>query len=135
MINKLKHFVKKNQFYLYIAPWFIAFILFTCVPMLVSLVLSFTTARVSTLSTRPLRFVGLMNYIDIFTKDDLFIRSILNTFVYALAKVVFTIVCAFLIALFLNRRGKWSKWKNFYRVLIYLPAMIPAVSSALLWQI
>ena len=61
--------------------------------MVVSIVLSFTKARVSTLMRKPLEFVGFLNYKEMFTVDKLFLRSIGNTFVYSFAKV-FLIVLA-----------------------------------------
>lgn len=133
--RKFKKFLSKHQFYLYILPWLIALICFTLVPMIVSLILSFTNAKVSTITTKPLHFIGWMNYSDIFKTDHLFLNSIKNSFLYAILKVIVTIVFSFLIALFLNQKGKFRKLRNLYRVLIYLPAVIPAVSSALLWQL
>ncbi len=133
--SKAKKVITKKQFYLYILPWLIALICFTLIPMIVSFILSFTSAKASTITTKPLKFIKLLNYTDIFTTDHLFWRSVLNSFVYAILKVLVTIVFSFIIALLLNKNGKYYKLKNFYRVLIYLPAVIPAVASALLWQL
>lgn len=133
--KKVKKFITKKQFYLYIMPWLIAYICFTLIPMVVSLILSFTNAKAQTITTKPLNCIFLKNYIDIFKTDHLFFKSILNSFVYSIFKVSVTLVFAFLIALLLNRKGKFTKLNNFYRVLVYLPAVIPAVSSALLWRL
>lgn len=135
LIDKCKKVIEKKQFYLYILPWFIAFICFTLIPMVVSFILSFTSAKASTITIKPLKFIKFLNYVDIFTHDHLFWRSVINSFVYAFLKVIVTLFFAFFIALLLNKKGKWYRLKSLYRVLIYLPAVIPAVASALLWQL
>lgn len=137
-VRKLKKMNKRDSgiyFYLFIMPWLVSLICFTLVPMVVSLILSFTNAKAQTITTKPLKFIGLLNYQDIFTTDHLFFRSIGNSFLYAFLKVIITIVVAFFIALLLNRNTKYSKLNKYYRVLIYLPAIIPATANALLWQI
>lgn len=126
---------KISHFYLFIAPWLTALFCFTVVPMITSLVLSFTNAKASTISTKPLEFIGFKNYIDIFQTDDIFLRSIQNSFVYAFLKVSITITLAFLIALLLNKKMKFKRYNNFLKVCVYLPAIIPAASNALLWQV
>ena len=74
------------KFWLYISPWIIGFLCFTAIPIAVSFVLSFTTARVATLLRDPLHFVGFLNYREIFTVDPMFLRSIGNTFLYSFGK-------------------------------------------------
>ena len=103
--SKAKKVITKKQFYLYILPWLIALICFTLIPMIVSFILSFTSAKASTITTKPLKFIKLLNYTDIFTTDHLFWRSVLNSFVYAILKVLVTIVFSFIIALLLNKNG------------------------------
>lgn len=134
-LKKVKKKIEQKQFYLYILPWFIAFVCFTIIPMIVSFILSFTSAKASTITTKPLKFIKLLNYVDIFTNDHLFWKSVINSFVYATLKVIVTLLVALLIALLLNKKGRWYRLKGFYRVLIYLPAVIPSVASALLWQL
>ncbi len=118
-------------FYLYISPWLIGLALFTLVPMLLSLYFSFTSVRMASATTENIHFIGLKNYIDLFRNDRDFIRSISNTFVYAGFKVVFTVMIALFIALLLNGKVIGRKW---FRTMIYLPAIIPVVSVALLWK-
>ncbi|MDX9691060.1 MAG: sugar ABC transporter permease [Acholeplasmataceae bacterium] len=126
---------KLNQdtklFYLYISPWLIGLTLFTLVPMLLSLTFSFTSVKMASATTENINFIGLKNYIDLFTNDSDFVRSISNTFVYAGFKVIFTVMIALFIALLLNGKVIGRKW---FRTMIYLPAIIPVVSVALLWK-
>lgn len=123
---------ESTKFWLYISPWIIGFLCFTAIPMVISIVLSFTTARVSTLMKKPLDFIGFLNYQEIFTVDKNFLRSIGNTFVYSFAKVFLSIFVALLVALLLNQK---FKGRNVYRTLIYTPCIIPAVASGLLMQL
>lgn len=133
-VRKKKRF-KFPYFYLFIAPWLIALLCFTIAPMITSLVLSFTSAKAQTITTKPLNFIGFQNYIDIFTTDHVFLRSIGNSFAYAILKVTLTLLFAFLIALLLNKKTKRSGLNKFFKVCVYLPSIIPAVSNALLWQV
>ena len=120
------------KFWLYISPWIIGFLCFTAIPIAVSFVLSFTTARVATLLRDPLHFVGFLNYREIFTVDPMFLRSIGTTFLYSFGKVFLSIFLALLVALLLNQK---FRGRNVYRALIYTPCIIPAVASGLLMQL
>lgn len=132
--NKISRTEKSNRihFFLYISPWLIGFAAFTIVPLIMSLVYSFTNVIMANVSTEPLEFVGFANYISIFTKDDDFKKAILNTFMYAAIKVSLIIILSVLFAIILNRKFFGTKT---FRVLLYLPAVIPAVSVALLWKL
>lgn len=119
------------RFFAYISPWLIGFTAFTIVPMVLSLIYSFTDAKMSTVNSSPLNFVGFQNYINIFTSDTDFQRAILNTLIYSAIKVALIVVFAVLLALLLDRKILGRKA---FRVMIYLPAVIPVVSVALLWK-
>lgn len=129
---KRKGLSSAAKFWLFVSPWIIGFLCFTAIPMVVSIVLSFTKARVSTLMRKPLEFVGFLNYKEMFTVDKLFLRSIGNTFVYSFAKVFLSMLFGLLAALLLNCK---YKGRNIFRTLIYTPCIIPAVASGLLLQL
>ncbi len=133
-MNKLsKHERKKTaRFFAYISPWLIGFTAFTVFPMVLSMIYSLTDVKMATANSQPLNFVGLRNYIRIFTEDENFRQAIWNTLVYSFVKVAFLLVFAVLIALLLDRKIIGRK---VFRVMIYLPAVIPVVSVALLWKL
>lgn len=133
-MNKLsKHERKKTaRFFAYISPWLIGFTAFTIFPMVLSMIYSLTDVKMATANSQPLNFVGLRNYIRIFTEDENFRQAIWNTLVYSFVKVAFLVVFAVLIALLLDRKIIGRK---VFRVMIYLPAVIPVVSVALLWKL
>ncbi len=112
--------------YLYITPWIIGFLVFTLGPMVASLYLSFTRYNI----LRPPIFVGLENYIFIFTRDRLFFESLLRTTYYALGTVVIGVIGSLLLALLLNQRLVGT---SFWRTCFFLPSLTPIVASALLW--
>lgn len=121
-----------RNFYLYTAPWVIVFLLFTIVPMVFSFIMSFTSAKITTLTTQPLDFLGLDNYKRIFTVDTRFMRAIGNTMIYAFSRVFFGTLTALLLALLLNTKIKGRK---LFRTMIYSPAVIPIVGATLLWKL
>lgn len=122
----------RQKFFLYISPWLIGLVAFTVVPLILSIIYSFTNTSMATVNSEPLEFVGFQNYINIFTLDTDFQQAILNTFIYAIVKVALIVVLALLFALILNRK---IFGRNTFRILIYLPAVIPVVSVSLLWKL
>ena len=83
-----------RQAYLYIAPWLLGFVFLTLVPFVSTLVFSFTDYSV----LRPPRFVGLANYVKMFTEDDLFPKSLWVTTKYVLVSVPLKLAFALLVA-------------------------------------
>ena len=68
--------------YLFILPWLLGFLIFTVYPMLSSLYYSLTDYDLLTKAN----FVGLRNYINIFTSDKRFWKSVKVTFTYSFFK-------------------------------------------------
>jgi multiple sugar transport system permease protein len=114
-------------FYLLVLPWVIGFLVLTLGPMIYSFVLSLTNWDLFT----PPKFVGLGNYIRLFTRDKVFWKTVSNTLYYAFLSVPLSMLFSLFIAYFLNRPIKGTA---FYRTLYYIPATVPAVASALLFK-
>ncbi len=79
-VSVLRQMKKKKHCYLFLAPFFILFLLFTVVPVLMAMGLSFTSFNVF----EAPKFVGLKNYVQLFFYDDLFIKSFSNTLTIAI---------------------------------------------------
>jgi multiple sugar transport system permease protein len=109
-----------------ISPWVFGFLVFTLGPILASLYFSFTRYNV----VQDPRFVGLDNYRRIFTDDPLFWKSLGNTLVYTALNVPLHVFTALGAAMLLNRA---ARFQGIFRTLFYLPAMTPAVATAILW--
>lgn len=112
--------------YLFAAPAILGLVLWVIGPMIASLVLSFTDWNVL---TTP-RWIGLTNYVRLFTTDPFFRKSLLVTGYFAVANIAMTILYAFLLALLLNQD---IKGKAAFRSIYYLPTIVPVVASSLLW--
>jgi multiple sugar transport system permease protein len=114
-------------FYLLVLPWVIGFLVLNIGPMIYSLALSLTNWDLFT----PPKFVGLGNYIRLFTRDKIFWKTVSNTLYYAFLSVPLSMFFSLFIAYFLNRPIKGTA---IYRTLYYIPATVPAVASALLFK-
>ncbi len=110
---------------LFISPWILGFLLFTLYPMAASLVYSFSEVKFN----KPLKFIGLNNYATLF-QDPLFWKALSNTGYLVAIAVPVQLLAAFVCAVLLNLK---VKGQSFYRVVYYLPAIVPTVVSALLW--
>lgn len=114
--------------YLLISPWIIGFLVFTLGPMIASLAMSFT--QYNALS-EP-RAVGWGNYGEMFTGDkDMVLKAFGNVFYLAGIGVPLGIVTGLVIALFLSSAARGMR---FYRTAFYMPAIVPAIASAVLWS-
>jgi multiple sugar transport system permease protein len=112
--------------FLFVSPWVIGFLLFTAGPMLSSLYLSFTKYDLFRQEV-----VGFENYRRLLSQDPLFWKSLQNTVTYAVLSVPLGIAGSLAVALLLNLK---LRGQRLFRTLFYLPSLVPAVASALLWQ-
>jgi multiple sugar transport system permease protein len=114
--------------YLFLLPWFIGFLGLTIGPIISSLYLSFTDFD---LLTQP-DWVGLNNYIRIFTADPKFLASMRVTIFFVIFSVPLKLAFALGVALLLNRG---MRGLPVYRALFYLPSLLGAsVAIAILWR-
>jgi multiple sugar transport system permease protein len=113
--------------YWFIAPWLAGFLVFTAVPFLISVYLSFCRYDVAS----PPVWVGTANYIELFAEDPLFWKSLANTLSYALVAVPLGIATAFALALLLNLELRGIA---IYRTVFFLPHIVPAVASSVVFM-
>jgi len=111
--------------YAMVLPFYLVFLVFHLSPILVGLSFSFTNYDLY----RTMEFVGLANYIRLFN-DPLFVKSILNTILYALYTIVPSIALGLAIALVLNRP---LFGLSFFRVSFYLPFIVSMVAASTVW--
>jgi multiple sugar transport system permease protein len=114
-------------FYLTVSPWIIGFLLFTVIPMSVSLYLSFTRWNVLT----PPVWTGVDNYVRMFTADPDFYQSLKVTFLYTITSVPLQLMIALFLAVLLNEA---TIAIGFFRTAFYIPSIVASVASAVLWQ-
>jgi len=111
---------------LFVSPWIIGFVLWTAYPVLSSIYYSFFRYD---LITKPV-FLGLGNYIEIFTEDFRFWKVVRNTLFYVGLSVPLGVFSAFLIANLLNAK---LAARSFFRAVFYIPAIVPAICVAMVW--
>jgi multiple sugar transport system permease protein len=114
--------------YLFLTPWLIGTICITAIPIVVSFYLGFTNYRVLS----PPTWIGLDNYIKLFTGDRRFIKAIWVTLTYVGWSVPLVLTFSLIVAVALNRG---LKGLAIYRSLFYIPSLIGAsVGIGLLWK-
>jgi len=111
--------------YLLISPWLIGFLVFTLIPMIASLYLSFTNYELF----KQTQWTGLSNYIRL-GRDKLVGIALYNTAYYVFIGVPLRLIFALLLAVLLNQKIKGT---TIFRTLFYLPSVTSSVAMALLW--
>jgi multiple sugar transport system permease protein len=113
-------------FYLTTSPWTIGFLLFTVIPMAMSLYLSFTSWKVLS----PPQWIGFDNFVRMFTNDPDFYQSLKVTILYTITSVPLQMLVALFLAILLNEA---TRAVGLFRTAFYIPSIVASVASAVLW--
>ncbi|MFD5911247.1 carbohydrate ABC transporter permease [Streptomyces massasporeus] len=119
---------REGAAWVFLSPWVLGAIVLILLPMAVSLYLSFTDYDLF----NPPKWVGLRNYVQMFTEDPRYWRSVVTTLTYVVIAVPLQLALALVVALALKgmKRGK-----GFYRSAFYAPSLLGAsMSIALVWR-
>lgn len=108
-------------------PSVIGLVCITHLPMLAS----FALILFSWDGLGEMKYHGLGNYVRLFLEDSKFYSSLLTTLEYAALSVILSIVYSMMIALLLNRK---IPARGFFRVVFYLPYVLPAMAVYLGWK-
>lgn len=112
--------------YLFISPWILGFIAFTAGPLLLSAVMTmFDWPIIGTPS-----FVGIKNFIDMFTKDNQFWKSVGITIKFMVMFVPLNIIIALVLAMLIS---KPLRGIGIFRTIFYLPSVVSSVAVAIMW--
>ncbi len=117
----LKEMKRNKVAYVMIAPFFLIFTTFTVVPVILSLVLSFTTFNMLEMPD----FIFMDNYIRLFLDDDIFITAVQNTLIFAAITGPVSYILSFVIAWFINELA--PKMRAFVTLIFYSPSISGAV--------
>lgn len=114
--------------YAFLSPWLVGFFVFTAIPILASVVLSFTRYSVM----RAPQYIGLKNFrLALSGGDALMWPSIGRSFYYALLAVPSRLAAALALAVLLNQNLRLTAmWRTFY----FLPTLTPTVATAYVWK-
>lgn len=110
-----------------ISPWLVGFLVWSVFPFAYSFYLSFTEYNIF----QPPEWVGVENYVRMFTDDRDFWPSLRLTLLYGALNVPLGMAGALGVALLLNQNVKAI---GIWRTIYYLPAVLPAAAVALLWR-
>lgn len=116
--------------YVLILPTVLFVALFTAWPTLLAVYQSFFRQRLNIARFRAPTFIGIQNYVDLFT-DERFLRVLSNTFIYVLGTVPISMLLAFIFALLLNRKMRGI---GLARLGFFYPTILPLVSAATIWM-
>src|SRR5258708_688081 len=107
--------------FMFSGPWIVGFVIFVVGPALVSLYLSFTTAKIGD----PIQWIGLVNYRTLLTGHSTeaqgLNQAMLNSFYYAIIGVPLQIGAALGMAMLLNREIPMIRG---FRTIFYLPVIL-----------
>lgn len=128
--KKRRRFTKEDgKAYLMLLPYIILFSTFILVPVIIAMGLSFTYFDVI---NKP-SFTGLLNYITLFTQDEVFLKYVLpNTFLYALIVGPGGYVISFLLAWMLAQIQPLPR--TILALCIYTPSMLGGVFIGVIWK-
>lgn len=126
----LKRNTKRNLFVLAVlGPAFIWFLIFMILPIVYVFIYSFTNAH---MAYDTFKFVGLQQYIKMFTMDPIFPVAMRNTVVAALIIVPTTVVLSILLAVALN--AMTGRFREIFTFIYFMPSVISVVAISLVWR-
>ena len=110
--------IRKNKDnYFMILPYFIFFLVFTIIPVLVAIYLSFTYFNL----LQPPQFRGLFNYARLLLDDDVFLIALKNTLIFALLTGPISYLICVLFAWLINELP--SKLRALMTLVFYAPSI------------
>lgn len=130
MKRKLSNGVNRHSAAIMLLPYVVLFVLFIVIPVVFSVLLSFTDFD----TIRFPEFIGLKNFIYLFTGDSVFMQYVLpNTVVYALFVGAGGYVLSFFLAWTLAQLTKGAR--TVLAIIIYSPSMTGGVLLSAVWKV
>ena len=110
--------IKRNKAgYLMMAPFFVLFFLFTILPVLVSIGLSFTSFNMLEMP----KFIGWDNFLKLFLDDNIFMIALKNTLIFAVITGPISYLMCLLFAWIINEFH--GKLRSFLTLIFYAPSI------------
>lgn len=111
--------------YAFLAPFLFLFLLFTVVPVIIAVGMSFTSYDM----VNPPSFAGLSNFKRLLVLDDVFTSSVKNTFIFAIFIGPIGYIVSFLMAWVLGN----LKARSFFSMSFYIPSIVSTVAITNVW--
>lgn len=123
----VKRFKKNKIAYALVLPFYSLFFIFTVLPVLLSIILSFTYFNILEFP----KWVGFTNYINLFLNDDIFIISLKNTLVFAVVTGPISYLASFVFAWLINELPR--RIRTIVVLIFYAPSL--SGSAFFIWQL
>ena len=132
-MNKKSKVVRYNKWgYIFLAPFIIIYLVFQMVPLVTTIYNSFFENYFSGLTHVGPRFIGLQNYVTIFTNGDL-PTYFCNTMIMWIMGFIPQILLSLLLGAWFTDPSLRLKCQGFFKTVIYLPNLIMASAFAMLF--
>lgn len=120
---------KKNTFtaYLFLSPWILGFLLFSGIPILEAFFISLTNWDI----IHEMKLIGFSNYTQLVQSGE-FWNSLKVTFIFTIGSMIITMIWSLVMALLLNLKSKIS---ILYQFIYFIPAVMPTVTLAFVFQL
>ena len=125
--NRLERAEARTAFF-FLLPGLVGMVLFLVVPIIASVVLSFTNWKL--LGTPE--FVGVSNYVRLFTADPQFWPVLRNTLFFTAEYLVLNIIISLGLAVWISSLKMGQRW---FRVVFFLPTFTPGIAVAIVWML
>mgnify|MGYP000413583906 FL=1 len=122
--------IRKNRkiILVFLIPALAIYLCFEVVPVLMSIYFSFH--EWPGIQTVPLKFVGLDNFINLFT-DEVFLKSLKNVLIYTVVSVVLQVPIGFALGFLIH---KYTHFKKFFKAAFFIPMILSVSAVSLLWN-
>ncbi|OMF10506.1 sugar ABC transporter permease [Paenibacillus sp. FSL H7-0942] len=114
---KIQEMKASKHSYVLLAPYMLLFLMFTVIPVVISIILSFTYFNMLEFP----RFIGWQNYTRLFLEDDVFLIAIKNTLLFAIITGPISYIACFVFAWIINELT--PKWRAFMTLIFYAPSI------------
>ncbi len=123
-------FTQKHSVFILMAPFVFLFALFIIIPIVVAILLSFT--QFNTIEFP--RFIGLDNYVNLFTRDDVFMQYVLpNTILFSVVVGAGGYILSFFMAWSLAQIPK--RPRTVLAIILYSPSMTSGIMMSAIWSV
>ena len=126
--ENMQNKMMKKYFPVFVLPTLLAFTIGFIVPFIMGVYLSFCKFT----SVTDAKFVGLQNYVKIFTEDGTFGHALWYTTAFTVVSVVLINVIGFAVALLLTKKIKGT---NIFRTVFFMPNLIGGIILGYVWQL
>jgi len=123
----LREMKKNASVYVLLAPYFILFTIFTIIPVLLSLPMGFTNFNMVQFP----QFVGLSNFYSLILEDEVFLKAIQNTLVFAIITGPLSYIMCFILAWLINEMPR--ALKTMFTFIFYAPTLAGNIYTT--WQL